>query len=286
MALLLTMGGCENTIEPFAEKGQYSIYGYLSPARPLQMVRVKPLTVPITKMDSASLDVTVILENRTAGTSEVLVDSVIVFQDAQTTVVTHNFWTDTPIIPGSKYRLSVEGPNGEETRATTLAPTGIHEAVSPPDGNCLDHFTVVFEGIDLRRLFKASIEVRFDDEWIAFPREDLYQTAEGHAALNVKPEDLLEPLIDEQSLPDERNPTCWFAPRCAKLESDTLRVKYTFLGPEWYGDIPEESLTYDPLSSQDVSNGLGFFGALGQGQTSVPVDTARVIPLNSPFCNP
>lgn len=284
VGILLVGSACENTIEPFAETGRYSIYGYLSPARDLQMVRVKPLTVPITKMDSTDLDVTVTLENTTSGTREVLEDSIIAFEDAETTVITHNFWTDTPIRLGSKYRISVEGPHGQ-TSATAVTPTGTVARTSPSHGNCLTTYEVEFVDVEVRRIFEASIKVLYQDTWISLPPQNIYKTDDRHAALSFKPEDLLEDRIPDQTLPDGKNPRCWFAPRCAALNSDTLRVHYTYLGPEWYGEIPEDSLTYDPLNSYDVTNGLGFFGALGQARTSVSVDTARVIPINDRFCD-
>lgn len=277
--------GCDNTIEPFAEQGQYSIYGYLSPARDVQMVRVKPLSVPITKMDSTTLDVTVTLQNLTQGTNEVLRDSVISYQDEEASVITHNFWTNTPVRPGSKYRISVTDPNGDVTTATAVVPSGTVATTSPENGNCLSTYEVEFEDVTVRRIFEASIRVFYKGEWLSISPENIYRTDERHAALSFKPENLLDDHIPEQTVPESRNPVCWFAPRCARLSSDTLRVRYTYLGPEWYGDIPEDSLTYDPLQSHDVTNGLGFFGALGQAQTAVSVDTSQLIPINDRFCD-
>lgn len=279
--------GCDNTIEPYAEKGRYSIYGYLSPARDVQMVRVKPLTVPISKMDSADLGVTVTLENLTDGTNEILRDSVIAYQDEEASVITHNFWTDSAVQLGSKYRISVKDPNGDMTTATAVAPTGSEAITSPENGNCLSTYTVEFEDVTVRRISEASIQAFYEGEWISLSpsSENIYRTDERNAALNFKPETLLEDHIPEQTVPESRNPFCWFATRCGRLGSDSLRIRYTYLGPEWYGEIPEDSLTYNPLKSHDVTNGLGFFGALGQAQTVVSVDTARFIPVNDGFCD-
>ncbi|MFB6099562.1 MAG: hypothetical protein ABEK84_10715, partial [Salinibacter sp.] len=91
---LLVFGGCDNTIAPFSEKGTYTVRGYLGVNRTHQFVRVKPLTIPLTKTDSTPLDATVTLENVTGDTSVVLRDSIVAFEDAQTKIFTHNFWTD------------------------------------------------------------------------------------------------------------------------------------------------------------------------------------------------
>lgn len=74
---ILLVRGCDNTIEPFSEKGTYSIYGVLwaesrdgqFAARDRQFVRIKPLPVPVTKVDSSSLEARVGLENQTKGES-------------------------------------------------------------------------------------------------------------------------------------------------------------------------------------------------------------------------
>lgn len=284
LTIVLVVTGCDNTIEPFAKEAQYSVYGYLSPARDRQFIRVKPLAVPITKVDTGDVKATVTLQNLTAGSTEVLKKDVKVFEDAGAQVVTHNYWTDEPVIPGSKYRLSVVAPDGEVTTATTVTPEGDKARFSPEQGNCLTNFTVIFEDVSVRRIFDASLEAKVDGTWLTFPVGRAFETDSGHAGLRVKPEDALEERLPPQPVPDGKNPFCWFASRCALLDSDTLRVKYTYLGPTWYGDIPEDSLSYDPLSSYDVSNGLGFFGSLGQATATLPVDTTALIPVNDRFC--
>lgn len=284
-AVLLAGGGCENSIEPFSGKGRYAIYGYVSPSSDLQSIRVKPLPIPITKIDSNSLDATVTLANLTDGTSEVLKDSIVTFEDEGSTVLTHNFWTDTPVLPGTKYRVSIEGPDGSVTRATATTPERREGEVSPKHGTCLDNFTVDFRHIDARRLWRTVLEVKYREEWHEITMEEIGETEEGTLALTFNPERVLKGLIPFQQLPEGRNSRCWYAPRCSELESDTIAVRFTYLGPDWYGDIPEDSVRYDPLRSYFVTNGLGFFGALGRAQTSVSVDTTEILPINDRFCS-
>lgn len=68
------------------------------------------------------------------------------------------------------------------------------------------------------------------------------------------------------------------------LDSDEIRVRYLYLGPDWHGNVPEDSLTYDPLESNDVQNGLGFFGSVRRDRESTTVDTSSFIWTGGPGC--
>lgn len=281
--------GCDNTIEPFAEKGSYSVYGYLSPSRDLQFIRVKPLTTPVPKLPSRKLDATVMLENVTQGTSVVLQDSIIPYRDAESEVMTHNYLTDTPITLETKYRLTVEGPAGERVEATTITPTRKDADPNPDEGDCLTTFTVHFKGVSDQRRIRAKAEVKYVEEdrkdpWLEYPL-DVFTKPDGRVVVTFEPNILISGDVPSPGLPPGYSPFCWIDPPCLSLDSDKIRVQYAYLGPEWYGDIPDDSLTYDPLSSYDVSNGLGFFGSLRRDQTFVRVDTSSFIRSSSPFCN-
>lgn len=291
---LLVVSGCDSTIEPFAEKGTYSIYGYLETSRDEQFIRVKPLTVPVSKVDSASMEATVTLENRTKGTSEVLPDSIIRYEDVEFTAVTHNYWTDTPVAPGTKYRLTIDPADGPPVRATTITPTASDVNVHPRSGECRDLFKVVFEDIDDPRRVRARIDVRyldtlFDKEWFSFEQKDVFKNEEGNVILLFRPSLVLGELAERVDfrlprLPHDVPPWCWSSHRCLELDSDKIRIRYLYLGPEWYGNIPEDSLTYDPIRSHDVANGHGFFGSLRRDQTTVKVDTSSLIWTGGPGC--
>lgn len=295
----LLVAGCENTIEPYAEKGAYSVHGVLFPSRDVQLVRVKPLSTPVTKVDSGTVNATVTLENVTEGLSEVLRDSIIPFEDAETEVITHNFWTDTPVPPETKYRLSVEGPHGS-VQATTVTPTGTDAEITPKEGDCYDRYTVIFEDVEDRRRVQASWEVKLEGmpaqfsrgKWAFFTLNNPYVTEEGEVAVSFRPADTLGKLSRElysipspPPLPDSLNKDCWSSNLCAILGSNKLRVRYTYLGPAWYGDVPEDSLTYDPLQSRDVSGGLGFFGAARRDRIFATLDTSPFFWAPGFFCN-
>lgn len=288
------MGGCETSIEPFSEEGAYSIYGYLSPTRNVQFVRIKPLSVPVSKMDAEPLNVTVTLENLEKGSAEVLRDSVITFADANTTVVTHNFWTETPIRPQTKYRLSVEGPEGS-VQASTVTPTVRKASATPREGVCWDRFTVVFDGIQDPRRVRAWVEMKLEEApqpgpWISFRKRNIFRTRSGDVALTFRPSGFFTQLtqnieISKPDLPNDKNPFCWRTNWCSLLESAQIRVRYLYLGTQWYGDVPEDSLTFDPLESHDVKNGLGFFGSVRRDVQTVSVDLSPYIWTGGSRCN-
>lgn len=275
-ACFVMVGGCDNTIEPFSEKGAYAVHGYVNVTSDRQFVRVKPLSVPITKVDSASLDATVTLENRESGTTVTLRDSTFAFEDANARVYTHSYWTDLPITPSTKYRLSVEGPHGS-VQATAVTPTGTRPKVTPPKGGCREEITVVLREMGSRRQhYQSRVGVKPPDTaWVYYRQHDspligydfgLFKTEEGWLAFTFIPENLVRglPNLDLPELPPDKDPRCWEVNVCAGLKTTLMQIWYFYLGPDWYGDIPEDSLTYDPLESYDVTGGLGFFGGVIQ----------------------
>lgn len=286
---LLVGGGCDNTIEPFAEKGSYSVHGFLSLSRSQQFVRVKPLEIPIAKIDSNPINATVTLQNVTKGTSEILQDSLIAYKDAESTILTHNFWTETPVHPNTKYRVSVEGSRGETVQATTVTPTDTNADVTPQLAGCRDEITVEFKEVTDLRNVRAWVEIKLEEHvqkepWVSLRRRNKFRTEDGNVAITFRPGSLIWYLNEIEAvnavipeLPDSLNPFCWRGSVCAMLDSDTVRVRYLYLGPEWYGNVPEDSLTYDPLDAYDVENGLGFFGSVRRDRESSRVDTSSFI---------
>lgn len=283
----LLVSGCESGIEPFDEEGAYSIYGILSTSGVPQLIRVKPLSVPITKVDSSTLDATTVtLENRSDGTTEVLDDSVFTFVDQNTEIITHNFVVDRPLTPGTEYRIVIEGPDGKATEATTTTPENPSANLSPENGDCLEQFLVVLQDVrDPRRLHDPAVEFRYSSQWVSLPATNKFETDDGQVAFGFRPESLLGERIPEQTLPNDRDPNCWRATRCSELENTEVRIRYTLLGPNWFGGVPQDSLTYNPLESPTVTDGLGFLGAAHRGLLGVSVDTAQATWTGGRFCD-
>lgn len=298
LALLLCTG-CDNTIEPYSEKGAYAIHGVLFPGRETQFIRAKPLTIPITKVDSSTMDATVTLENVTKGTTTVLHDSIIAYEDAQNAVVTHNFWTDLSVTPKTKYRITVEGPAGGPTRGTTVTPTSTDATITPRHGACDAEYTVVFEDVDDFRRIEASWEVQLEGmpalfrrgKWAFFWLYNTYRNREGQITVTFQPQDTIQTLSQELTsipspppIPDSLSEECWSPNPCAILNTNTIRVRYTYLGPEWYGNVPEDSLRYNPLQSHDVTKGLGFFGSARRDRVLATIDTSAYVWDPTFFC--
>ncbi|MFB6097524.1 MAG: hypothetical protein ABEK84_00100 [Salinibacter sp.] len=296
---VVLLGGCDNSIAPFSEKGTYSVYGVLFPSRGVQLVRVKPVPTPVTKVDS-NVEATVTLTNLDSGTSEVLRDSIVTYKDAQSRIVTHNFWTDTPVPPRTKYRLRVDGPHGT-VQATAVTPTGKAAEITSKTGGCYEEYTVVFENVDdLRRVYRAFWEVHLTEmpsqfsrgDWAFFELKRFHTTEQGDIAASFRPAQTLQRLARKKefipsapSLPDSVSEECWRPSICAILGSSKLRVRYTYLGEQWYGSVPKDSLTYDPLQSRDVKGGLGFFGGARRDRSFTNIDTSDFLWWPSQFCN-
>lgn len=277
----LSLSGCENTIEPYAERAEtYSIHGYLSETRQNQFIRVKRLDAPFSGERARSMAATVQLKNLTDGTQETLQDSVIVFEDEGSEIVTHNFWTDTPVQPKTEYRLVVEAPEGERTTATATTPASSQARAVPDSADCLSNFTVAFPPITDDRLVRADVEFEYrvggsdKTTTLAYSQQDgLREREDGSVFFRFEPEDLLlqtyEPIDDESE-------ECYYTPLCVNLASAQVTIRYVYLGPEWEGTVPEDDPTLDPTESPYVENGKGFFGALRRDTTTVEVDTTKI----------
>jgi hypothetical protein len=236
------------------------------------------------------MEATVQLKNLTDGTEETLRDSVIVFEDAGSKVVTHNFWTNTPIQPETQYRLVVKNPEGERTTATATTPASTKARAVPDSADCLSSFVVEFPPIKNDRLVRADVEFEYrvggsdnTTELAYSQRDGLQERDDGTVFFRFEPEDLL--LESFNSINDESE-ECYYTPLCANLASARVTIRYTYLGPDWEGTMPEEVPTLDPTESPYIKNGKGFFGALRRDTTSVEVDTTRIYQEDKLQCPP
>lgn len=255
--LAVGLSGCDNTVEPYGNRSDtYSVYGYLAENREDQFVRVKRLDALLSDQEG-SLDVVVRLKNLTDGRSELLRDSMITYEDEGSTVVTHNFWTDTPVQPETRYRLILEHPDGDTTAVTTTTPASVEGIPRPTEGNCETLFTVKFPPIeDPRRVvaalfFKVSINLSV----IALRIPQAAGVGEdGSAVIRFTMEDVIGGMRRVE---------------CENIISDRIKIFYTYLGGEWYGQIPKDTISSHPIHSPYVNNGRGYFGSLWRDTVSV-----------------
>lgn len=257
--------GCENTVEPYGNRSDtYSVYGYLAENRKTQFLRVKRLDELLSDQKD-SLDVTVRLTNRTDGRSEVLTDSMISFTDEGSTVATHNFWTDTPVQPKTRYKLTIEHPDGETTEATTITPASTEAIVNPERVDCSTPITVEFPPLQESR--RVRLLVTFEYELVGlseptrfrFPRPGTVRAGRDGVVFTRFS---LKMLLEERFENVDREPDC------KRITSDRIPIYYTYLGPEWYGQMPKDSIR-SPVESPYLERGKGFFGALWRDSTSV-----------------
>jgi hypothetical protein len=233
------------------------------------------------------MEATVRLENLTDGQSEVLADSIIVFRDEGTRVITHNFWTDTPIQPQTEYRLAVEHPDGKRTAATTTTPPSTPAVVSPESGNCLTSFTVQFPSIEDDRLVRAVVELSYSSgdstgTTLGYSQtKDITVGEAGNVSFQFEPEQLLGRTFD--SINDETE-ECYYTPLCANLTTGRITIRYTYLAPDWSERNPGDSTGLDPTESPFIENGKGFFGALWRDEVTTRVDTSDRIYIGGRTC--
>ena len=266
-ALLLI--GCDNTLDPISNDGVFTIHGALNASADRQFVRVRSLNSPLTSDATRELDATVRVENLRTGAVTALQDSVTTFGD----VYVHNFWADLDVEPDTEYRVVAERPDGATSTATMRTPEVVEVERTRTDGNCLDFYRVQFPSVREQNLIQAQIGFQVDGRtfWVSRP------TGFGGAGVEVgfQPERV---LAEEISLQDNPSTRLRYESRCLRLSDDRLLVAYKHLGPAWSGRIPGD-LTFDPTISDDVDNGLGFFGGYREDTVAVRVDTSGVIQL-------
>jgi hypothetical protein len=275
----LLLAGCDTSFEPFARQGAYSIYGYLSVTSERQFIRVKPLNRPLGSDSTQPLDATVTLENLATGETITLTDSIVTFTDQGTRVVTHNYWTDAPIQPSTRYRLTVDGPAGT-TRATTTTPTGTDAVIRPDSTNCIEPFTLIFRDTDRLPLF-ADIRFAHDGENPAVRvLEENPPPRMNEPTYRFLPSRILAERIP---LPPQPGPTIQCAPRCSALDDPEIAVEYVYVSPNWVGGLPADPMDFNPrIDQENLDNGAGFFGALRRDTITAVVDTSSVLIAPNP----
>jgi hypothetical protein len=316
--LLLGTSACDNTIQPYSEQATYSIWGYLSLDRKLQFVRVKPLDQTLTRDTSDLSELTVTLENLSTNETGRLRDSIVFFEDEESRIPTQNYWTERPIDPQTTYRLTVTDSTGTTIQARTTTPVRVTPSVAPDTGNCLTEFTVEFPGVkQKRRITNFSVKFNVSGEPFVASQErqgviDLQNPdaspEHDNVFLTFQPESLLQLRFEEV---DDPETPCVYESLCPNLapppppddspnlppsggpgpsgsgppKPEPMFAFYFHLGPDWYGTPPEQAVYDNPIVTQRVTNGRGFFGALQRGRIQVSVDTLGSIPVDGMGCS-
>lgn len=262
------MAGCDTSVQTSVPSDQYhySVYGVLNPAQDTQWIRVEPLAEPTSEGAPPTLDVTVTLQDLDADQEWSLQDSLMRVQ----TEFQHNFWTTVPISPGTSYRLTVRGPEGEMTQASTTTPENPPSielgapirlpCVTPREAN---QFEVTLEEVDEL----AALRIRYFQS--VFGPTEVFDY--DHYDDVIREEDEYTAIINYyQDLQSARR----------TMERDCLvdsaKVVAAAGGPDWpawarYSDVSFSELAR-PDSFTNVEGGHGLLAGVYTDTLDVPIE--------------
>lgn len=237
------------------ERGIYSIYGALNLDENLNYIRIKDLRTAL-GADSSSINATVEFEDLETGTTTILRDTIVNYDE----ISTNNFILNEDLEPRQSYRITVTRPDGNSVSSIATTPGVTVHSITPNQSvDCFRQIVFKFENVlpseQIRlEVTLASYEVRTFDitRFCTFERDG------NSASLTLTTRDLLGILFPE---PGVNLITCRETPSeisCDDLESPKIQLRYLHLGPEWQKVYP--LYPNDPEDIMDVENGLGFFG--------------------------
>lgn len=306
---LLSTGCGDRSIDPFeGDSGHYSIYGALSVNETPNYIRISDLSMPFLK-DSTQMDnVTVTFEDLGGNIHTTLQDTIVEFSGN----FTHNFILNEELKLDSRYRLTVQGPEGITASSFATTPLQTDVQIAATDSTvCPDPDAPIFgsEPGEIDRLneecdeeqVRCRIPIDFTFRNVRHPEtvrmevgfmhnneihwseigivdQLAHNVNENEMHVRMSPRDLLIEVFTPPSLfdsytPDPRRVTPLVL--CHELESVIVRGRYRHFGPEWenWQGIHPVTGSNDPLKVQDVEGGLGLFGAFHTGTFSFKVDT-------------
>lgn len=261
------LSGCDNSVSILdRDLGVYSVYGSLNIHENVNYIRIKDLNARLVKDSTRSIDATVTLKNLQKGTSEVLKDTVVQFDN----LYTHNFRSTMEITPATTYRVTIEHPNKETVRATATTPRIADTSVEPKHADCETPITVTFapvrdpNDLDVAIGIQRSGGMRWVFSFHASPSTD---ASDDTVHLSFTPLNVLDAIFKLN--PNRADHPVW----CHELDSDEITIRYTHYGPDFFGNTPSDSL--------NVPGGIGRFGGMYDDSFSFPIDTTNIC---APFC--
>lgn len=263
---IFLVGCVDQTIEPFEkEEGIFSVYGFLEVNETPNFVRIRDLSVPFDDADQIRLNAMVTFEDLDRGTSVVLEDTVVWFGQNRT----HNFIIQEEIRPNGKYRITAERPDGKTVESLATAP-GLTEVHAEPseDVDCEEQIEFSFSNVPDPEQVRMEVGFFHDDQmrWQEIGLvAQLERIGEDELFVNMSPRNLLVEVFTP-SLEGEDGgrpiPPRFLMPTvsCHELQSNEAHIRFIHLGPEWAAIKPVRPP--EPTNILDVTNGLGFFGAI------------------------
>lgn len=272
--LLLTLGGCETTFEPFEESDLYfSVFGYLDGGAPAQFIRISPLRDTL-YADPEKLDATVTLEHLATGQTIPLYDSTFTFPDGR---VVHNFLTYEPMQPGATYRFTATRSDGAASRATVAVPEGFPDPLLDtgisPGSQTLPSQSMVISGVETLALLEIKYEVmgsggkvdQIEVSYVSRARPSGGALVVGFDAYR----DLQERIGD--------------LGQCPTVVSATVRIASASPGWPNFEDFDEETLAL-PGSAGNIENGVGFLGGVYVKRVPWPALLGAMRILQEAYC--
>lgn len=278
LVALFTINSCDSrAIDPFENiEGLYSVYGALQIYNSEHYVRVRRLDTPLLA-DSTSFNGIVKFTNLETGETTVLQDSIVNFNGNYT----HNFRIDELILPEQQYKIEVESPEGEITESIATAPRETSYSLSPDPGDpdttltCRTEIDFQFDNVVEPEFVRMDVGFNHNGRmhWTTLSEVDQleYSPNADRMTVTMSPHHFLievftPPLPDDISIDLKNlNPTV----SCGQLQNRQVYIRYYHFGIEWDQALPIWSGNID-IESEDVINGLGFFGAYYTGEFTIP----------------
>ncbi|MCC5941899.1 MAG: hypothetical protein JJU37_10190 [Balneolaceae bacterium] len=212
---------CDTTIEPIAESDPvYSMSGPLDLQRSPNYIRVHNVNSLLNPETTRELDVQMVFTNLTTMESELLRDSVVVFDN----LYTHNFKIEKPIEFNTRYRIDIEDDRGFRDSLISVTTKESQISVSPDSVECGERFYVELTNIDLdagERL-DAEVAVQVNNNWIWTPRSDFYEYNSS------------ENLLVVGWSPNSISQLLWPPPtpgiQCRDFSAQKVRFRFTHIG--------------------------------------------------------
>ena len=264
---LILLSGCDNSIEPFAEREtNYSLYGYFKMSEDRHYMRVKDINKPLLADSTKEIDVEVTFRNLTQGKETVLEGERKRFED----LYVHNFPVDQEVNPLDEYELVAERSTGETSRATVDVPQKTDAIPTPENESCTTEVAVTFPDAAKHLRIDAQVGFEYNGQTLWTPRMAGYDEHDN-VSLSFVPQQMINVMFIDGYEPGD---DLLFTPpvECTDLDTDQFYVEYYHFGPDW----DDYGRPIDPLESFDVENGLGFIGAFHKETLAFPVDTTGI----------
>lgn len=243
---------CDNTLEPLDKnEGAFSVYGYLDLNHNEHFFRVRDLNSPFTLKATEQIDATVILQNRTLGSSKILPSERHEYKG----VFQHNFIFSDSAYANHQYLMTIKRSDGTLIELQTTTPTKPKPVTQPSNQNCDETGEFILSPTN-----GGTVAVRFglgpskNDPW--GPEIILYRDPDQNYITYIfNPRDELSRIVPWNSQID-----CG-----AILQNETFYISYTHYAPGFY-----ELLFNEPSESFRTTQ---LFGALYKDTLAVRVDT-------------